>query len=152
WRASDISMEQGGAVRKRWLVAELLSGRKTGALWTLHTLIEDFPSCGATGHGAGVRGLLQDVRTAFDPYTDGEIACLVNRGYSVADAALRSRVPALCPILSAPFRWPHSGWCEDARVSEALPASHRRKIWRDAGRYLTLRTPRWRPSQAKGGK
>jgi NTE family protein len=152
WRAADISMEQVGAVRKRWLVAKLASGRKTGALWTLHTLIEDFPSCGATGYGAGVRGLLHEVRTDFDPFTEGEIACLVNHGYSLADTALRSRAPALCPIIGAPFCWPHGGWCEDAKLSDALPTSHRRKIWRAVGRYLTFRTPRWRASQTKGGQ
>jgi NTE family protein len=151
-RASDIGMEQMGAVRKRWFVAELESGRKTGALWTLHTLIESFPSCGAKGYGAGVRGLLHEVRTDLDPFTDDEIACLVNHGYSLADAALRSRAPALCPILDAPFRWPHEGWCEDVKLSEALQTSHRRKIWRDIGRYLTFRIPRWKPAQQNSGQ
>jgi NTE family protein len=147
-RAAYISMEQVGAVRKRWLVAELSSGRKTGALWTLHTRIEDFPSCGATGYGAAVRDLLNEVRTDFDPFKEGESACLVNHGYSLADAAMRSRAPALCPLLDAPFRWPHDGWCEDARLAVALSASHRRKILRDIGRYFTFRTPRWDPTKS----
>lgn len=41
-RVADISMEQVAAVRKRWLVADLLDKRRTGAIWALHTLIEDF--------------------------------------------------------------------------------------------------------------
>jgi NTE family protein len=151
-RASDISMEQVAAVRRRWLVAELDSRRKTGALWTIHTRYEDFPPCEAKGYGPAVRHLLHDVRTDFDPFTEGEIACLVNHGYSLADAALRSRAPALCPILAAPFRWPHDGWCDDAKLSAALPTSHRRKVWRDVGRYLTFRTPRWKPNDSRTGQ
>jgi hypothetical protein len=92
------------------------------------------------------------VRTDLDPFTEGEIACLVNHGYSLADAAMRSRAPVLCPILDAPFRWPHEVWCEDAKLSEALPTSHRRKIWRDISRYVTFRTPRWKPAYQKYGQ
>jgi NTE family protein len=150
-RASDINMEQVGALRRRWLVQEFLEGRKTGALWTIHTRCEDFRLQDAKGYGQDARRLLQDVRTDLDPFTEGEIACLVNHGYSLADAAMRSRAQPLCPIPDAPFRWPHDGW-DDTSAYEALCGSHRRKIGRDVFRYLTGRTRTWRQAQVRGGR
>jgi NTE family protein len=139
-RVADISMEQVAAVRKRWLVADFLDQKRAGAIWTLHTRLEDFELTDSCGYGPEVRKLLHRVRTDIDAFTEGEIACLENHGYSLADAALRSRAPALCPNLAAPFRWPHDGWREDSRLRKALCDSARRKIRRDLWRYLTGRT------------
>jgi NTE family protein len=139
-RVADISMEQVAAVRKRWLVADFLDKKRAGAIWTLHTLLEDFNLPDCSGYGPDARKLLHRVRTDLDAFTEGEIACLENHGYSLADAALRSRAPALCPNLTAPFRWPHDGWRQDGRVREVLSDSGRRKIGRDLWRYLTGRT------------
>ncbi len=141
-RVADISMEQVAAVRRRWLVEDFLAGRRTGALWALHTRLEDFPLADGCGYGPEARKLLHRVRTDLDAFTASEAACLENHGYSLADAALRSRAPALCPNLAAPFRWPNEDWCDDGRLSEALKTSHRRRILRDAFRYLTGGPPR----------
>jgi NTE family protein len=139
-RVTDISMEQVAAVRKRWLVADFEDKKRAGAIWTLNTLLEDFKLTDSCGYGPDVRKLVHRVRTDFDAFTEGEIACLENHGYSLADAALRSRAPALCPNLTAPFCWPHDGWREDGRLREALCDSARRKIRRDLWWYLTGRT------------
>jgi NTE family protein len=141
-RVAAISMAQVAAVRKRWLVADFLEKKRNGAIWTLNTLLEDFTLKDSCGYGADARKLLHRVRTDLDAFTEGEIACLENHGYSLADAALRSRAPGLCPRLEAPFRWPHAGWCDDGRASEALSGSHARKLRRDLWRYLTGRNPR----------
>ena len=55
-RAAEISMEQVAGVRKRWLVADFLEKNRTGAIWTLHTLIEEFEP-----------GLLADTRWCTQP-------------------------------------------------------------------------------------
>jgi NTE family protein len=136
-RVSDISMDQVGAVRRRWLVADFLAKKRTGAIWTLHTLLEDFRLANACGYGETACKLLHRIRTDLDAFTEGEIACLENHGYSLADAALRSRANALCPILTAPFAWPSVSWSADDRLMEALADSHRRRIWRDLKRYFT---------------
>ncbi len=138
-RASDISMEQVAAVRKRWLVNDFIAGKRTGAIWTLSTLLEDFKLTDACGYGDGVRKLLHRVRTDLDAFTEGEMACLENHGYSLADAALRSRARALCPNPATPFRWPHQVWSDDGGLREALADSGRRKIQRDVWRYITGR-------------
>jgi NTE family protein len=141
-RVADISMEQVAAVRKRWLVDDFVNNRRTGAIWTLHTRLEDFPLDDRCGYGPDARKLLHRVRTDLDAFTPSEIGCLENHGYSLADAALRSRAPALCPNLNAPFRWPSDEWAQDAKLSVALEESHRRKIVRDLSRYLAGRTRR----------
>jgi NTE family protein len=140
-RVVDISMEQVAAVRKRWLVADFLAKKRTGAIWTLHTLLEDFQLNDACGYGTAVRKLLHRVRTDLDAFTEGEVACLENHGYSLADAALRSRARALCPNAAAQFQWPHQVWSDDRRLQEALADSARMKIRRDVWRYCTGRLP-----------
>ncbi len=138
-RASEISMEQVSAVRRRWLVADFLVGKRTGAIWTLSTRLEDFKLADSVGYGDGVRKLLHRVRTDLDAFSEGEMACLENHGYSLADAALRSRAKALCPNPTTPFRWPHQACSDDGKASEALADSGRRKIRRDLWLYLTGR-------------
>jgi NTE family protein len=136
-RAADISMEQGASVRKRWLVADLQADRRVGAIWTLHTRPEDFPLPDGRGYGPDARRLLHRVRTDLNAFSEGEIASLENHGYSLADAALRSRAPALCPNLEAPFRWPNEAWSDDDKLSNTLKTAHRRRILRDVLRYLS---------------
>lgn len=135
-RASAISMEQVAAVRKRWLVADFQTQKRIGAIWSLSTQLEDFPLADACGYGSEARQLLHQVRTDLDAFTEAEMACLENHGYSLADAALRSRVNSLCRNLAAPFHWPHRIWSEDGKMLEALAQSARRRIGRDLWRYV----------------
>lgn len=135
-RASDISMEQVGAVRKRWLVDEFRARRRDGAIWTLNTLLDDFPLSEKYGYGVDARKSIQKVRTDLDAFSEAEIACLENHGYSMTDAALRSYVPEICPNLTSPFRWPYNDWCDDSSVIKALSASNKRRIFRDTLRFL----------------
>jgi NTE family protein len=135
-RVADISMEQVAAVRKRWLVNDFIEKRRTGAIWTLNTRLEDFPLQDGRGYGPDARGMLHRVRTDLDAFTESEIACLENHGYSLADAALRSRAPGLCPNLGATFKWTNERWCGDDQMSVALKRSNCRNILRDIIRYL----------------
>jgi NTE family protein len=135
-RAINISLEQVGAVRKRWLVNELMSGRQVGALWAINSLLEEFPLGDAQGYGPEVRQLFGPIRTDLNSFTEGEIACLENHGYSLADAAIRSRAPSLCPNAKAPFVWPHDNWRDEARVCRALAKSGRISVLRDIGRLI----------------
>ena len=117
-------MEQVASVRKRWPVEDFQAKRRIGAIWTLHTRLEDFQFAHSRGYGPDARKLLRRVRTDLDAFTASEIDFLENHGYSLADAALRSRAPALRPNLAAPFRWPNEEWCDDGQLSEALKATH----------------------------
>lgn len=135
-RVSAISEEQVAAVRKRWLVEGLVAGRRAGAVWTLSTRLSDFPITDAQGYGDEASRLIHRVRTDLDAFTEGEIACLENHGYSLADAAMRSRAPSLCANLAAPFHWPHPTWACDAAAKMALASSHKHHVCRSVGRYF----------------
>jgi NTE family protein len=135
-RAINISLGQVGAVRKRWLVNELVSGRQQGALWAIDTLIEDFELFDAQGYSPAICRLLQRIRTDLNGFTEGEIASLENHGYSLTDAAIRSRAASLCPNTSARFHWPHQAWCDETRTTNALAKSGRSNLLLDIGRFI----------------
>ena len=135
-RAAEISMEQVGAVRKRWLVASFKSGERKGGLWAINTPLEDYELQDAQGYSAEGRELFAKIRTDLNAFSEGEIGCLENHGYSLADAAMRSRAAALCPTPSAPFRWPDGNWCGDSDARRALEMSGKRSVLRDVWRHL----------------
>ena len=135
-RAGEISMEQVAAVRKRWLVEQFQREDRLGALWTLNTRIEDFPTNARRGYGAEVREMLHAVRTDLNGFSPAEMGCLQNHGYALADAAVRSRAPALFSAPAPRFRWPDEEWCDDASLVMALRGSHRRRLLQDTARYL----------------
>jgi NTE family protein len=154
-RAFEISAEQVGAVRKRWLIdcfqlAEQIGQlratdprpqdhdklweslpARVGALWAINTRLEDFHLDSAQGYSQEVRDLFPIVRTDLNAFSAGEIACLENHGYSLADAAMRKYAPALCPNVRADFRWPHPDLCSDSAVERALAGSAKRHLLRD---------------------
>jgi NTE family protein len=134
-RASDISMEQVGAVRKRWLVDEFLTGRRTGAIWALHSRLEDFPLSDRCGFESSTSAAIQRIRTDLDSFSDAEASCLANHGYSLADAALRSRAPTMCSHTQSPFRWPDPAWTESPVILNALKRSGSRRILKSLGTY-----------------
>jgi NTE family protein len=170
-RAFEVSAEQVGAVRKRWLVERFALARqvralreacpglperpelwrglpaRSGALWAINTRLEDFELADARGYGRAARALFPAVRTDLNAFTAGEIACLENHGYSLADAALRSHARDLCPNPGAEFRWPAPGWCEDGQASAALAGSGRRFLPRDLWGLLRGLLPRRRPAE-----
>jgi NTE family protein len=135
-RAAAISMEQVGAVRKRWLVEECASGRRTGALWTLGTMAAAYPARSQLVYDGSLRLLLARVRTDLDGFGVGERACLENHGYSLADAAVLSYSPSLCLSPIPASYWPHEEWSQSAKAQAALANSHKRQILRDAARWV----------------
>lgn len=143
-RASAISQNQVGSVRRRWLVEDFVAKNRTGTVWTLQTALKDFGLDGAPGYAENVE-LLNTVRTDLNAFTDGEVGCLVNHGYSLANAAVRKWVPHFCTDRDAAFKWPDPEWSTDANLKEALAGSSKLRLLRDGARYLMGRAPRFRP-------
>jgi len=136
-RALDISMSQVGALRKRWLVDQFANKHKRGALWQIDTIPEDFGLADSKGYSPAIRLLLQGVRTDLNQFSEGEIASLENHGYSIADAAMRSRAKTLWPNTSAPFSWPSEKWSSENEnmIAESLRKSGDRRILEGIRRY-----------------
>ena len=138
-RVASISEEQAGAVRKRWLVEQYLSKTRVGALWAINTNVEDYPLDDARSYSPEVRPLFSAVRTDLDSFTEGEIACLENHGYALADAAIRSRTPHLARNLEAEFVWPNPGWVNDDKAAACLRKSSNRTFARDVAKWFLRR-------------
>jgi NTE family protein len=138
-RVASISEEQVGAVRKRWLIEQYLLKARVGALWAINTNIEDYPLDNAHSYAPEVRPLFSAVRTDLNSFSEGEIACLENHGYALADAAIRSRAPQLACNIDADFAWPNPDWVDDAKATDCLRTSANRNFARDVVEWLFSR-------------
>ena len=135
-RVTSISEEQVGAVRKRWLIEQYLSKARVGTLWAINTNVGDYPIDNAHSYSPEVRPLFSSVRTDLNSFSDGEIACIENHGYALADAAIRSRTPQLACNLDAEFVWPNPSWVNDDKATACIRTSASRTFARDVAKWL----------------
>ena len=96
-RAQDVIGNQALALRKRWLVASFENGLYGGSYWGIATEIEGYPHHG-TGYSGNVLAQLRKVRTDLNPFTDREQLVLMNHGWALTDAALRSYCTSLVGV------------------------------------------------------
>ena len=101
-RVLDIVTEQTRRLRRSWLVGDFVAKRRHGAYWGIATHI------GAYGVDALVKDgsatvALQHIRTRLNPFTAKEQAQLINWGYALADAAMRSSIDATLPKGALPY-------------------------------------------------
>jgi NTE family protein len=132
-RVQDVIGNQALAVRKRWLVSSYEQNVYRGAYWGIGTEIEGYKDHGP-GYGESIlNGLvlnrLRGVRTDFDAFTDDEQAVLMNHGWSLADAALRSFMSDVLPHPVPAGTPPSQRLLEDpALAAEALEESDKRRL------------------------
>jgi len=132
-RVQDVIGNQALAVRKRWLISSYENNVYRGAYWGVGTEIEGYKIHGQ-GYGEAIlNGLvlnrLRAVRTDFDAFTEGEQLVLMNHGWALADAALRTY---LSDVLHTPVSTgsPPSVELFDHpdRAAEALKDSDKRRL------------------------
>ena len=96
-RVRDILIDQTRALRKRWLISEFEAGRKRGAYWGVGTQIGAYaavtPLCADSTH-SGAMELVPTRLKGFEPELQGR---LINWGYALCDAALRTRAAVAVP-------------------------------------------------------
>jgi len=90
-RVRDILIDQTRALRKRWLVGDLEAGRKMGAYWGIGTRIGDFHAHEALTNDNAVTASLESIPTRLCEFDEKDQGHLINWGYALADAALRTR-------------------------------------------------------------
>jgi NTE family protein len=124
FRYTSIIGNQAAAVRKRWLIAALATGRHEGAYWGVGSTTER--------HGMSdgyplelVTDVIARVRTDLDAFSRAEMSVLENHGYLMAEAAIRRRSPHLIRADSPPAV-PHPDWMNGQRVRNALTGSDKR--------------------------
>ncbi len=102
-RVRDILIDQTRALRKRWLISEFEAGRKRGAYWGIATRIGDYKASDPLAADSTITGELDDVPTRLAAFDDRLQGRLMNWGYALCDAALRTRAKlALAPAPGLP--------------------------------------------------
>jgi NTE family protein len=158
-RVSDISAEQVGAVRKRWMIERIRVGEwvdrlqaagavlpevpgapavRAGTLWGIDTLPESYPRelDLPPAYPREVLDLIASVRTDLNSFTEGEQGALQDHAYWLANAGVRAYAPALATVPDAAFRWPAPEWApgKDA-TRRALADSDKRELVGDILRW-----------------
>lgn len=131
-RVQDVIGNQALAVRKRWLIASYETQVYQGTYWGIGTEIEGYqvrgPGYGETVLGGLVLSRLRTVRTDFDTFTEGEQLVLMNHGWALADAALRTYMSEALPDPVPPGTPPSADLlAHPERAAEALEESHKRR-------------------------
>jgi len=104
-RALDVATDQSRALRKRALVDDLKRGVRKGAYFGIDTEIQDFGAPGALPVAPAKARALATLRTRLAPFSEPEQCELINFGYALCDAAIRSRAPTLGQ--EPPPSWPY---------------------------------------------
>jgi NTE family protein len=102
-RVRDVLIDQTRALRKRALIADLASKRYSGAYWGIGTLIADYavdqPVCTDSTTTQALASIGTRLK-AVDPATQER---LINWGYALTDAAIRSRIDPGISVGSWPY-------------------------------------------------
>jgi NTE family protein len=99
-RALDIMGNQVRALRSRTLIREFVQNQRKGAYWGIGTSIDEFPMTEKGLAPSLVRDsdttrAIAGMRTRLNKFNDTEQGQLINWGYALADAAMRSRFDAV---------------------------------------------------------
>jgi NTE family protein len=128
-RYSDLLANQVDAVRKRWLIANFVTGQFDGTYWGIGSPASHYAPNAPQGYSEQlVDDVISEVRTDMDAFSEAEQYVLENHGYIMAEAAIRRHQPSLVASNTLPFAVPHPEWIDEARVAEVLRASHQRKF------------------------
>jgi NTE family protein len=103
-RVRAIMMEQTRALRRRMVMGNLNASPPIchGALWRIGTRIDDFCLQDAMIRDNEITAAQKFVRTRLNPCTPTEAGRLINWGYALCDAAMRTRVDPSIPRGSWP--------------------------------------------------
>ena len=89
-RVMDIGLTQALALRRRMLILQFQQGHAKGAFWGINTPIQRYAEQGPWQVPAEKVQELSTMRTRLDKFNDQEQSELINWGYAVTDAALRT--------------------------------------------------------------
>jgi NTE family protein len=130
-RQGVILLEQATEVRKRWLVANFIEGKMTGAYWGIASRpasyeLEDGPE---TYSYPLIRDFIAPVRIDLDVFTPGEIGVLENHGYLMTDLALRKHGEGIVKGKQPETAVPHPAWLDEVNAANALRESGKTRIF-----------------------
>ena len=129
-RYAAVAGRQGGALRKRLLMANFKQEVMTGTYWGLGSVGAHYPEHDDRCFNEElIDEVLSQVRTDLDAFSPAEQGALENHGYLLADAAARSHLdPALLTSNPPAADPPCPEWLDETKVAKGLSMSHRRRI------------------------
>jgi len=109
--ALDVATDQARGLRKRAPIADFKADQRAGAYWGIDTEIGNYPlpkdgPARAMTCDPGLVRPLAAIRTRLNAFDDEEQGRLINWGYALTDAAIRSHAAALTPSTKRPTQWP----------------------------------------------
>jgi NTE family protein len=155
-RYQEIQERQALGVRKRFLISGFCGGAICGAYVGVGSAVDRYPATQEPGYstqgpkdrragggreaGSYSKGfameVIRNIRTDLDAFSEVEQGVLMNHGYALIDAAVRTHVPELMGENGvAPFAWPAPEVAPTAMAEEEL----RRRLSGSSKRKLTGR-------------
>lgn len=102
-RSLDIATNQALSLRRRMFFSDLKEGGRAGALWSIDDEIGKYAAPGTLPCRPETTRALAGMRTRLNRFSEEEQCRLVNWGYALCDAAVRTHVD---PSLQPPTGWP----------------------------------------------
>ena len=105
-RVANVIDNQVRSLCKRQLIDSYLDGRRDGAFWSIRGEIADYPAPGSLTAAVEVTSELAAVPTRLAKIAARQQEQLINWGYAITDAAMRSYVDL---TMSEPVSFPYPG-------------------------------------------
>ena len=131
-RYQSIQDTQARALRKRFLISGYTQGTINGAYFGVASSPIHYPAARDPGYSkAFAMDVIRNIRTDLDAFSEVEQAVLMNHGYALIDAAIRTHVPELIAT-DAAFNVPFPAFAPstmgEAELSRMLAGSEGRKL------------------------
>lgn len=121
-RVLDITVNQARGLRKRWLIEYLKkppAQKKGGTYWGIMTEIDGYKLATALSVPAAVTARLARIRTRLNHFNEAEQCSLINWGYAVCDAAMRTYVIPTSMSVQSPA-WPYATFALNKPLSSEV--------------------------------
>lgn len=123
-RVLTVVSRQALSLRRRWLVEQYRTKQRSGAYWGIGSDLRRYPRA-AFQVPFSTSSRLAMIRTRLNAFTDEEQETLVNWGYAICDAAIRSWVDPGAP---APSGWPYPAHALDRELSPRIKVEPSRDL------------------------
>ncbi len=112
-RVLTVVTKQALSLRRRWLLEQYRTRQRSGAYWGIGSDLGKYPRA-AFRVPFSTSSRLARIRTRLNAFNDEEQETLVNWGYAICDAAIRSWVDVGAPT---PGGWPYPARALDRELS-----------------------------------
>ncbi len=132
-RYQSIQECQARGVRKRLLISGYTQGTIKGAYIGVSSSTARYAGAVVPGYSKGfATDVIGTIRTDLDAFSEVERAVLLNHGYALIDAAIRTHAPDLITTEPAPFALPFPQYAPPAitedELRKKLAGSEKRKL------------------------